>query len=222
MTIDIKQSSTQAPLSFLMIDSSDHITGKTGLTPTVTISKAGAAFASPAGSVTEISSGWYKIAGNATDTATLGPLLLHATGSGADPTDIHVANIVGFDPQSATDGGLSKLTSLTFTVSNQVDANTLSLSTTLRPGIRKNTALAAFEFLMVDTSGNPATGLTVTPTRSIDGAAFAAGTLSAVTEVSAGMYAVDFGAGDLNGTVITLKCTATGAKTTFVTIKTSP
>lgn len=92
-----------------------------------------------------------------------------------------------------------------------------------RPGIRKNTALAAFEFLMTDsTNHTPATGLTVTATRSIDGGAFAAGTLSAVTAVSNGVYSVDFGAADLNGTVITLRCTATGADDLFVTIKTSP
>lgn len=112
---------------------------------------------------------------------------------------------------------------LTFTVSNQVDANTLSMASTLRAGIRKNTALAAFEFLMTDsTNHNPATGLTVTVTRSIDGGAFAAGTLSAVTPVAVGIYAVDFGAGDLNGNVITLRATAALSDDTFVTIKTSP
>jgi len=70
-----------------MVDSTDHVTGKTGLTPTVTISKNGGSFATPAGAVTEISAGWYKVAGNATDNATLGPLALHATGTAADPTD---------------------------------------------------------------------------------------------------------------------------------------
>jgi hypothetical protein len=96
----LKQSSTAQPLVFLMLDSADHISPKTGLTCTVTLSKAGAAFASPAGAVTEIGSGWYKVAGNATDTNTLGPLLLHATATGADPSDIGY-NVVAFDPQSA-------------------------------------------------------------------------------------------------------------------------
>lgn len=99
----------------------------------------------------------------------------------------------------------------------------VGLATTSRAGIRKNTALAAFEFLMTDsTNHNPATGKTVTVTRSIDGAAFGAGTLSAVTEVAVGIYAVDFGAGDLNGNVITLRATAASCDDTFVTIKTSP
>jgi hypothetical protein len=83
----IKQSTAVAPLLFLMVDSSDHITGKTGLSPTVTISKAGGAFATPAGAVTELSGGWYKIAANATDSNTLGQIVIHATASGADPCD---------------------------------------------------------------------------------------------------------------------------------------
>lgn len=92
-----------------------------------------------------------------------------------------------------------------------------------RPGIRKNVALAAFEFLMTDsTNHNPVTGKTVTCTRSIDGGAFGAGTLANVTEIGVGIYSVDFGAGDLNGNVITLRCTASGSDDTFVTIKTSP
>jgi hypothetical protein len=70
------------------VDGADHRTGKTGLSPTVVLSKNGGAFASPAGAVTEVANGWYKIAGNATDCNTIGPLILHADGTGADPTDM--------------------------------------------------------------------------------------------------------------------------------------
>lgn len=84
----LKQSSTARPLLFLMVLSSDHITPRTGATPTVTIRKNnGSPFAAPAGAVTEVGNGWYQVAGNATDTNTLGPLLLHATASAADPVD---------------------------------------------------------------------------------------------------------------------------------------
>ena len=120
MSYPILQSSTQAALVFLMVDSTDHITGKTGLTPTVTISKNGGTFASPSGAVTEISGGWYKVAGNATDTNTLGPLALHATATGADPTDVVVGHVVAYDPQSAlatptniTAGTITTATNLT-------------------------------------------------------------------------------------------------------------
>jgi len=82
-----KQSSTTYPMNFFMADSSDHITGKEGLEPEVTISKNGGAFAAPSGAVTEIGNGWYSLAGNATDRNTLGEFLLHAEASGADPAD---------------------------------------------------------------------------------------------------------------------------------------
>ena len=92
-----KQSDATYALFFMMIDSSDHITGKTGLTPTVTLSKAGASYAAPSGAVTEIANGLYKVAGNATDSNTLGPLFVHATATGADPIDIQY-EIVNYDP----------------------------------------------------------------------------------------------------------------------------
>ena len=108
MGYQVKQSTTAYPLVFLMVDSTDHVTAKTGLSPTVTISKAGGSFASPSGAVTEIANGWYKVAGNATDSATLGPLILHATGTAADPVDI-IFEVVAFDPQDAVRLGLTAL-----------------------------------------------------------------------------------------------------------------
>lgn len=103
-----KQSSTSYPILFLMVDSTDHVTGKTGLSPTVTISKNGGAFAAPSGAITELSSGWYAIAGNATDRNTIGELLIHATGAGSDPMDDRYL-IVPFDPFDAAGLGLSYL-----------------------------------------------------------------------------------------------------------------
>lgn len=108
MSYLLKQSQTARPLLFLMVDTADHISAKTGLSPTVTISKNGATFASPAGAVTELANGWYKVAGNATDTGTLGPLVLHATGSGADPSDIEF-EVVAFDPEDVVRLGLTAL-----------------------------------------------------------------------------------------------------------------
>lgn len=88
--------------------------------------------------------------------------------------------------------------------------------------VKKNQALAKFQFLMTDsTTHAPVTGKTVTVTRSIDGAAFGAGGLSAVTELSDGLYGVDFAAADLNGNVIMLKATAAGSDVTFERIITA-
>jgi hypothetical protein len=71
-----------------MVDSTDHITPKTGLTLTITASKNGAAFASIAPNVTEMSSGSYpgiyKIDLTAAHTDTAGFLKLYITSSGAD------------------------------------------------------------------------------------------------------------------------------------------
>ncbi len=103
-----KQSNTTYPLFFLMVDSTDHVTGKTGLSPTVTISKNGGSFASPSGAVSEVGNGLYKVAGNATDSNTLGELWIHATGTGADPTDT-AYTVVPYDPFDAVRLGLTAL-----------------------------------------------------------------------------------------------------------------
>ncbi len=112
MSYQIKQSTTAYPLVFFMTDSADHLAGKAGLTCTVKISKAGATGVSPSGSVTQIDStnlpGWYQVAGNETDTDTLGPLILHATASGADATDM-IYEVVAFDPQDSVRLGLTGL-----------------------------------------------------------------------------------------------------------------
>lgn len=112
MGYPIKQSTTAQPLVFFMTDTADHITGKTGLSPTVKLSKNGAAGVSPSGAVSQIDStnhpGWYQVAGNATDSNTLGPLILHASSAGADPAD-DTFIVVSYDPQNATSLGLSNL-----------------------------------------------------------------------------------------------------------------
>lgn len=76
--------STSYPLVWLMVDAADHITGKTGLTPTVTIRKAGGSFAAPVGSPFEVGRGLYALAPEAANYDTIGPLTLKATASGAD------------------------------------------------------------------------------------------------------------------------------------------
>lgn len=125
---EVKQSSTAYPLIFFMADASDHITGKTGLTLTVTISKNGGSFATPSGSVTEIANGWYKVAGNATDTATLGPLALHATGTGADPTDV-MYRVVAYDPQDTVRLGLTALPNAAYGAAGGLNSGILNQGT---------------------------------------------------------------------------------------------
>ncbi len=99
---------TTQPLVFFMTLASDHISACTGITATVTLSKNGGSFASPSGTVSEIANGWYKVAGNATDEGTKGPLLLHATSGTCDNTD-SAFYVVGYDPQDAVRLGLTAL-----------------------------------------------------------------------------------------------------------------
>lgn len=107
-----------------------------------------------------------------------------------------------------------------------IDAASLSADATteITAGIRikKNTALANFMFLMVDSTDHitPKTGLTITATRSIDGAVFAA-CVNSATEVANGMYKINLAATDLNGDVITLRFTGTGADARLITIVTT-
>jgi hypothetical protein len=91
----------------------------------------------------------------------------------------------------------------------------------LPSGIQKNTALSNFEFFMVDSTDHitPKTGLTITSQRSIDGAAFAS-TANTAAEVSNGLYKINLAAADLNGDVITLRFSSTGADDRVITIVT--
>lgn len=110
----------------------------------------------------------------------------------------------------------SGLTSL----ASAADAAAIKAKTdALPPAIKKNAALAAFEFLMVDAADHVTgkTGLAVTAQRSIDGAAFGA-CANAVSEVGSGVYKINLAAGDLNGNVVTLLFTAAGADARVVTV----
>lgn len=87
--------------------------------------------------------------------------------------------------------------------------------------IKRNTAFSNFEFLMVLSSDNvtPATGLTVTGERSIDGGAFT-GVGGTIAEVSNGIYQFDALAADTNGVVITWRFSSATANDTFITFQT--
>lgn len=89
--------------------------------------------------------------------------------------------------------------------------------------LKKNTAISGFTFVMTDsTTHAPATGKTVTAQRSLDGAAFATGTLGSVTEIAGGFYKIDLPAADLNGNVVALRFTATGCDDLPITLLMEP
>lgn len=88
---------------------------------------------------------------------------------------------------------------------------------------KKNTAFNNLSVFMVDSTDDVSgkTGLSLGVTRSIDGAAFGAGTGTAA-EISNGMYQYDASAADMNGDVIIFRFTGTGANDTFITVHTRP
>jgi len=124
-------------------------------------------------------------------------------------------------------GAVGSVTGAVGSVTGNVGGNvvgsvaSVTAAVTITSNIKKNQALAKFQFLMTDsTTHAPKTGLSPTCTRSIDGGAFAAGTLANIAELSNGTYLVDFGAGDLNGNVIVLRATGASADDTFERIVT--
>lgn len=84
---DLAQSSTRDFMLFVT-QSADHVTGLTGASLTITLSKNGAAFSSISPTVTERGSGWYSLALTSGNTDTLGDFALHVTAASADPTDV--------------------------------------------------------------------------------------------------------------------------------------
>jgi hypothetical protein len=71
------------------------------------------------------------------------------------------------------------------------------------------------------TTHAPKTLLTVTATRSLDGAAFAA-CANSVTEIANGDYKIDLAATDLNANVVMLRFTATAADDLNILLITQP
>lgn len=106
----ILKDSASYNIPFLMVDSGDHLTPKTGLSPTVKISKNCGTFSTPSGTIAEVSLGWYCISGHLQDSNTYGPLLIHASGAGADMYDgIH--EVVAFNPRDSVSLGLTNVLS---------------------------------------------------------------------------------------------------------------
>ena len=90
-------------VAFRAILASDHFTPATGKTIVITISKNGGAFGNPnagATNATEISSGFYKVTLDTTDTGTNGPLLIR--GAAATIDDVGAIYQVGQSPADVT------------------------------------------------------------------------------------------------------------------------
>lgn len=138
--------STSYPITFLMVDSADHVSGKTGLTPAVALSKNGGAFGAASGAVTELANGWYSFAANATDRDTLGELAIHISADGADPTDLLYV-IVEFDPFDVAEPGdamaLTSAYDAAKTAASQASVDAIELNPTINASVAISAAEAA-------------------------------------------------------------------------------
>lgn len=138
---------------------------------------------------------------------------------GGDLLDVSVTQWTGTNVASPDTAGYPKVT-----IKSGTGTGELSLSSgrvLLQGGVRKNTALAKFTFLMTDsTNHNPAAGLTVSGTVRQD-AGSAASITDSVTELANGLYEVDLSSGEMNGNVVTLRFTATGADDLTITLLTT-
>lgn len=178
---------------------SDHVTPATGKTPTVNLSKAGAAFGAAAGAVTEIGSGLYQVALTGADTNTTGDLAFSITATLCDT-------------QQFVDQVSVRLVS---------DINMDSTGRiNITGNLRQNQPCAAFPFAMT-TSGIPKTGLAVTAQRSLGGAGFSP-CANAPTELGNGIYVINLSAADLNAPTVILRFTASGADDNDIFLVTQP
>lgn len=86
LPVTTKKNVALANFGFLMVDSTDHLTAKTGLTVTAQISKDGGSFAGVTpGTVAEIGSGCYKVSLSQTE-MNADVIILKFTATGADQT----------------------------------------------------------------------------------------------------------------------------------------
>jgi hypothetical protein len=200
--------------------------------PTTTLALSGTTVKAVTDDVGITQAGADKAWGTAARVLTAGTNIALAKGLGVtgfnDPTAAAIADAVLDEAAIGHTGVIA--TNLDAAVTSRLASGTVAADVTaikgktanLPEGVKKNTALAGFEFFMADAADHVTakTGLTVAAERSIDGGAFAA-CANAPTEVSDGIYTIDLAASDLNGTVITLKFSATGADGTLITLKTT-
>lgn len=124
----------------------------------------------------------------------------------------------GVDYVSITLGGATNMAEL------QIEIQLIDLVERADLGFPEiNQAFSDIQFLMVLASDHvtPATGLTVTGERSINGGAYV-GVDGTIAEVSDGTYQFDALAADMNGGTIMFKFSEGTADDTFVFIKTRP
>lgn len=78
-----------ADIPFVLVDSTDHVTRKTGITVTATRSIDGAAFGSATGTVSEVANGVYSFDASQAD-MNGNNIVFRFTGAACDPVELHI------------------------------------------------------------------------------------------------------------------------------------
>jgi hypothetical protein len=192
---------------FLMVLSSDHISGATGKNASlvVKISKNGAAGVTAGGTTAEVDPanlpGVYSIGWTMGDVGVLGSLALAATATGCDPTnEFHQVQAQIFPDLSLDSSGRAFVTS----------------------NLKQNTAFTALFFMTQSGTSSPAPGLTVTGQRTfgVPGFSNVSGTIAEVGGAGngAGWYVLSGAAADSNAACVGFKMSAVGANDSDFTL----
>lgn len=248
----LRQSTSQVIRFGPALDIADGVTEETALTlaqADMRLSKDGGAYAqkNAAGSATHDSDGWYSTTLDATDTDTVGELIMNVHQPAnmlpiwlrwfvleevvydlfyvAGATGLITADVQqwkGSVVATPAVSGVPLIDVLFWLGTAPATLINARVSAEVASRYKKNTATSDIMFLMRDNADKvtPKTGLTVAGTRRIDDIAFAsvAGTIA---EIANGLYQFDASAADMNGDNIVFRFTATGAEDTFVAIRTS-
>jgi hypothetical protein len=145
--MQLLKQSTAANVPLKVYLSSDHVSAAAGKTLTVTLSKDGAAFGALGGSVTEVSSGWYKVALNTTDANTPGTLVVRATAAACDDAEV-VCQVVADLPGATVSSVTGAVGSVTGNVGGNVVGSVASVTAavtvgTLNAGVITATSVAS-------------------------------------------------------------------------------
>jgi len=144
---------------------------------------------------------------------TIGATIPNATAGAANGLFIAGSNAATSIATALTSNVIGNITG---NLSGSVGSVTTPVTTTY--ALKKNAAVAAFPFVMTDSTTHlPKSGVTVTGQVSIDGAAFTNLT-NAPAGIAAGAYKVDLAAADTNGNCLIFKFTGTGSDTTLLLV----
>lgn len=195
--------------TFLAVYKTDHVTGATGITVIVRLSKAGAAYGASAGSVAQVGNGLFSISLTTADTNTLGDLAYNCTGTNIDPTDF-IDQVVNFDfnvpvVTTGTTVGTVTLAGGTYAVNLSGSVNNVITGVTVTTNNDKTGYTAS--------TVSDKTGYSLSSgTQTFNQAGTQSGPFVSAISLASGTYAVNL-SGSVNNVIQPISTTITGGTT---------